>query len=60
MLQVKLSDKPCLFCSKKESTLEAKSKEHSFLGIVCPEHLIAILKKWEKKETTDAPAVASR
>lgn len=53
MLQVKLSDKPCLFCSKKETTVEAKSKEQSFLGVVCPEHLIGLLKKWEKKEVAD-------
>lgn len=53
MLYVKMSDKPCLFCSKAGPNLEAKSKEHSFLGVVCPEHLIALLKKWDKKEAGD-------
>jgi hypothetical protein len=56
MLHVKLSDKPCLFCSKKETTVEAKSKEQSFLGVLCPDHLIALLKKWEKKEAAETPS----
>lgn len=50
MLQVKLSEKPCLFCGKLGQSLQAKSKEHDFQGIICPEHLIIILKKWEKEE----------
>ncbi|MBN8625037.1 MAG: hypothetical protein J0M17_06085 [Planctomycetes bacterium] len=53
MLYVKLSEKPCLFCSKAGSNLEAKAKGQSFLGVVCPEHLIALLKKWDKKEVGD-------
>lgn len=51
MLQVKLSDKACLFCGKNGQTVHAKSKEHDFQGVVCAEHLIAILKKWEKEES---------
>jgi len=57
MLNVKLSDKPCLFCSKNGSTVQAKSKEHEFFGIVCPDHLIALLKKWEK-EDADSKSLA--
>jgi len=50
MVQVKLSDKPCLFCSKAAQTVSVKAKEHDFQGSVCGEHLFNLLKKWEKPE----------
>jgi|HubBroStandDraft_1064217.scaffolds.fasta_scaffold5779482_1 hypothetical protein len=55
MLTVKLSDKGCLFCSKTP-TVQAKSKEHDFQGVVCPEHMIALLKKWEQIDANGKPA----
>ena len=48
MLNVKLSTKACVFCGKNGSAVQAKSKEHDFQGIVCTEHMIALLKRWEK------------
>jgi len=50
MLNVKLTDKPCLFCGVREDTVFAKCKEHEFTGVVCPKHMIALLKKWETSE----------
>ena len=47
MLTVKLSDKPCLLCGVKEDTVSAKSKEQDFQGVVCPKHMLALMKKWE-------------
>lgn len=57
MLTVKLAEKPCLFCGAKEETVMAKSKEHEFTGIVCPKHMIALMKKWEG--TSEAGTVTS-
>ncbi len=48
MLQVKLSDKPCLFCGKTGQTVAASEKEHDFKGVVCGDHMFALLKKWEQ------------
>ncbi len=59
MLQVKLSDKGCLFCGKTTATVQAKSKEHDFQGVVCPEHMIAVLKKFEQADANGKPANAT-
>lgn len=59
MLQVKLSDRACLFCNKTGQTVQAKSKEHDFQGVVCPEHMIAVLKKWEKEDASVAAQSSS-
>ena len=59
MLNVKLSTKACVFCGKNGSTVHAKSKDHDFQGVVCTEHMIALLKRWDRKEETNAPAVGS-
>lgn len=50
MMTVKLSNKPCLFCAKSGATVQAKSKEHDFQGVVCPEHMMTLLKKWEEHQ----------
>ena len=56
MMTVKLSEeKPCLFCGKTVATVHAKAKEHDFQGVVCGEHMIGLLKKWE-----DAAHVGSK
>jgi hypothetical protein len=52
MLTVKLADRPCLFCGAKDDTVLAKSKEEDFQGVVCPKHMIALLKKWEGPNVT--------
>ena len=56
MMTVKLSDKPCLFCGKSSSTVQAKSKEQDFQGIVCSEHMIALLKKWDEHQKPEPSA----
>lgn len=58
MLNVKLSDKPCVFCGKTGAAVHAKSKEHDFQGVVCTDHMLALMKRWEK-EVSNAPAVPS-
>jgi phosphoribosyl-dephospho-CoA transferase len=50
MMTVKLSAKPCLFCGKSAGTLQAKSKEHDFQGVVCGDHMMALLKKWDEHQ----------
>lgn len=57
MLNVKLSDKPCVFCGAKTDTAVVKSKEHDFQGVVCGKHLFDVLRKWAHA-TTDAKAGA--
>jgi hypothetical protein len=59
MMIVKLSDKACLFCGKNQNTVQAKAKEHDFQGIVCTDHMVAILKRWERKEEANAPVKPS-
>jgi hypothetical protein len=53
MVNVKLSEKPCVFCGAKEETVSAKSKDQDFQGVVCLKHLHALMKKWEGR---NAPA----
>ena len=48
MLIVKLSEKACVFCGKKDETVAAKCKEHDFQGVVCTTHMVALLKRWDK------------
>jgi hypothetical protein len=56
MMTVKLSDKPCLLCGKTVTNVLAKSKEQDFQGVVCPEHMIALLKKWEETKRPEPAA----
>jgi hypothetical protein len=46
MVQIKLSEKPCLFCSKTE-TVVVKAPKENFQAPVCMEHLRPLLQKWE-------------
>ena len=48
MLNVKMSEKPCVFCGSKEETVAAKSKEQDFQGVVCTKHMMALLRRWAK------------
>ena len=56
MMTVKLSNKPCLFCGKAGATVQAKAKDHDFQGVVCSEHMIALMKKWEEQPKSEPPA----
>ncbi len=58
MMQVKLSEKPCVFCGKTGPTVSAREKDKDFQGTVCGDHLFALLKKWEKEEAS-VPATAN-
>ena len=53
MMTVKLSDKSCLFCGKNP-TVQVKAKDHDFQGVVCGDHLFAILKKWDEQPKPEA------
>jgi hypothetical protein len=44
-MNVKLSTEPCLLCNSKENTVNAKGK--NFQMVVCPKHLLELLKKEE-------------
>ena len=55
MLNVKLSEKGCVFCGKKDETVAAKSKEHDFQGVVCTTHMMALLKRWAKAPEVTVP-----
>ena len=44
-MNVKLSSEPCLLCNTKENTVSAKGK--NFQMVVCPKHLIELMKKEE-------------
>ena len=46
MVQIKLSEKQCLFCTKKE-TVVVKAPKEDFQAPVCMEHLRPLLQKWE-------------
>lgn len=52
MVNVKLSDKPCVFCGAREEAVSAKNKEQDFQGVVCLKHLHALMKKWEGRHAT--------
>ena len=53
MLQIKLSDaKYCLDCPTNKDTVFVKNNAQDFQGILCPAHLIARMKKWEKEEAS--------
>ena len=59
MLNVKMSEKPCVFCGSKEETVAAKSKEQDFQGVVCLKHMHALMKKWEASHATAKSATGS-
>jgi hypothetical protein len=46
MVQIKLSEKQCLFCTKTE-TVVVKAHKEDFQAPVCMEHLRPLLQKWE-------------
>ncbi len=46
MVQIKLSEKQCLFCAKQE-TVVVKAPKEDFQAPVCMEHLRPLLQKWE-------------
>jgi hypothetical protein len=56
MVNVKLSDKPCVFCGAKENTALAKSKGQDFQAVVCGKHLFEILRKWEHSDSQGQPS----
>ena len=47
---LKLSDKPCIWCDKAEDTAEVKFKDGRFSGVVCKDHLWALLMKNGQKQ----------
>ena len=59
MLNVKVSEKPCVFCGTKDETVFAKSKEHDFQGVACLKHLYALMKKWEANHAAPKSAASS-
>ncbi|MFO0905784.1 MAG: hypothetical protein U0939_22440 [Pirellulales bacterium] len=55
MANVKLSDnKPCAFCGTKEDTLVVKDSAHAFQAVLCPKHMVAMLKRWEGVPAAEA------
>lgn len=56
MMTVKLSNKACLFCGKGGATVQAKDKEHDFQGVLCSDHMMAVLKKWEEQQKPEPAA----
>jgi hypothetical protein len=49
----KIGNKPCILCEKCEDTAEVKFKDGRFAGVLCKEHLWALLKRnGQKPEET--------
>ena len=48
-LQISLSSGVCLLCNQKENTVHAKGK--NFQMVVCPKHLLELMKKEEANVT---------
>lgn len=53
-MNVKLSTEPCLLCNAKENTVHAKGK--NFQMVVCPKHMIELLKKEEGNVAQSEPS----
>jgi hypothetical protein len=45
---VQLSDDECLFCEK--SGILLTNEDPKFDSAVCPEHMMKLLRKWDKRE----------
>jgi hypothetical protein len=55
MFQIKnLTNEPCLLCDKKEDNAVVKSK--TFQGVLCKDHLFAIMKKHTKEQPKEPKA----
>ena len=48
-MNVKLSTEPCLLCGARDNTIHAKGK--NFQMVVCPKHLLELMKKEEANVT---------
>ena len=50
----KLTNERCFLCEKTQDTAEVRSKDAKFTGVLCKEHLWAILKKGKSNDNGDS------